>query len=137
MGTDQKMKLDKIINIFEGIKAVEDNSKLDFTISYRLGRLSDSCRSIIRTYERVQNKLKSETNEKIVALRGKWDEKTDEEKAAISKEVKALNDEFMGKIDDLMEQEEDIKVPELKLKDFEGKDVPVKFFGLLGDVIKE
>jgi seryl-tRNA synthetase len=137
MGTEQKMKLDRIINLFEGVKVVEDNTKIDFTISYRLGRLSDSARSIIRTYERKQSKLKIETNEKIQALRKGMDTKTDEEKAVISKEVKELNDEFMAKIDNLMEEEEKIEIPLFSAKDFEGKDVPVKFFSLMGDVIKD
>ena len=133
MGTSQKLKLEKIVDIFEAIKLV-DELKLDFNLSYRLGRLQDRCKSIIRVYEGAQSKLQSEYAGRAIAM---GEGETEEEKAAIKEELKKLNAEFMAEINNLLQIEEEITVPELKLKDFQGKEVPAKFFSLMGDVIKE
>lgn len=133
MGTAQKLKLEKIVDIFEGIKMV-DELKLDFNLSYRLGRLQDRCKSIIRVYEATQSKLQSEYAGRAMAM---GEGETEDEKTIIKEELKKLNAEFMVEINKLLQIEEEITIPELKLKDFQGKEIPTKFFSLLGDVIKE
>lgn len=133
MGTPQKLKLEKVIDIFEGIKLV-DELKLEFALSYRLGRLQDRCRSVIRVYETTQAKLRDEFTLKALAL-GKGE--TEEEKAALNEELKKLNGEFLEEVGKLLQIEEEIVIPELSLNDFKGKEIPAKFFAALGDVIKE
>lgn len=133
MGTSQKLKLERIIDVFEAIKLVED-LKLDFALSYRLGRLQDRCKSVIRVYEVTQNKLRDEFTLKALAL-GKGE--TEEEKAAIAEELRKLNSEFLAEVAKLLEIEEEVVIPEFKVADFQGKEIPAKFFSLLGEVIKE
>lgn len=137
MGTPQKLKLDKIVDIFEAIKMVEENTKIDFPVSYRLGRLSERCRSIIKVFEKTQNRLRTEYSEKINAVNKDKDSKSEDEKKAIDTQVRELNDSFISKINELVEVEETIEVPEFKLKEFENKEIPVKFFALMGDLIQE
>jgi hypothetical protein len=136
MGTPQKVKLEKVINMFEGVKSVEDNTKLESNIAYRLGRLSDSCRSAIRTFEKIQNKENSKRQDELNGLQKKYNTKDEQERVAFNVEAKKINDVFQEKIETMMEQEEEIKIPKFKLDDFKDKGVPVKFFSLLGEFIE-
>lgn len=116
------MKLNKVIEIYEAIKLIEGNTKLDFKISYRLGRIQDKCTSIIKTFESTQNKIK-EKYQKLI--------KPEEE---ISQK---LNAEFVAEINNLLEIEEQIEIPKFNLSDFENKDIPVKFFSAFSEYINE
>lgn len=136
MGTPQKLKLEKIVDVFEAVKLVGD-LKLDFTVSYRLGRLQDKCKSILKVYEEIQGKLQAEYSGKAQEFTSQMEGKTDEEKTALNAEVRKLNNEFVAEINKILQIEEEVPVPDFKLKDFEGKDVPVKFFSMMGELIKE
>jgi hypothetical protein len=137
MGTEHKLKLEAVIAIFDSIKDIEGNTKLDTTTAYRLGRLFDRAKSIIRVFEKVQNQLKQEISQKVNDLREDMESKSDAEKAKINKEVRTLNEEFTKKVESMLEQEETIKIPDFNIKDFEGKGVSVKFFSGMADFIKE
>lgn len=136
MGTPQKLKVEKIVDVFEAIKLLDD-LKLDFTLSYKLGRLQDRCKSVIKVYERMQTKLQLEYGEKARQLAVTLDDKTEEEKAAINAEVRKVNNEFAIEMGNILQIEEEIVVPQFKLSDFENKDIPVKFFSLMGELINE
>jgi predicted nucleic acid-binding Zn-ribbon protein len=136
MGTPQKLKLEKIVDVFEAIKLVEE-LKLEFAVSYRLGRLQDRCKSILKVYEQLQSKLQAEYSKKAQVFNSQMEGKSDEEKTALNIEVRNLNNEFVAEINKILQIEEEIVVPDFKLKDFEGKDVPVKFFSMMGELIKE
>lgn len=136
MGDPKKVKLEKVINIFEGIKSVEDNTKLEANIAYRLGRLSDYCRSAIRTFEKVQTKENSKRQDEMNLLQKKYNTKDEQERITLNIEGKKINDAFQEKIETLMEQDEEIKIPKFKLDDFKDKGVPVKFFAMLGEYIE-
>ncbi len=137
MGTEKTLTIDRILNVYEGIKSVDNNSKLDFKIAYRLGRLSDKCRSVLQTYERLKDKAKKERDFAIEALKKEMENKSEEEKAEITKQAKSIQSDFTDKLETMLLTEEKIEVPELLLKDFEGKEIPVKFFAMLGELIKD
>jgi hypothetical protein len=136
MVESQKIKMEKIINIFEGVKAVEDNTKLEANIAYRLGRFSDYCRSAIRTFEKIQAKENSKRQDELNVIHKKYNSKDEQERITLNIEAKKIHDAFQDKIESLMEQEEEIKVPKFKLDDFKDKGVPVKFFAMLGEYIE-
>lgn len=136
MGTPKKLKVEKIVDVFEAVKLV-DELKLDFALSYKLGRLQDRCKSVIKVYERMQTKLQLEYGEKARAYTVSLDDKTEEEKAAINAEVRKINNEFAIEMGNILQIEEEIVVPEFKLSDFENKEIPVKFFSLMGELINE
>ena len=137
MGNPEKFSIDKIVGFYEGIEIVKDNTKLSTTTAYRLGRLSDYCRAVVRTFEKTKEKERKEAALKINDLKKGYDKADEEQKKLVDEQVRDINNAFVEKINELAEQEEQISVPEFKLEDFENKDVPVKFFSLLGDVIKE
>lgn len=137
MGNPEKFTIDKIVGIYEGIELVKDNTKLSTTIAYRLGRLSDSCRSVVKNFEKQKEKERRLAAEKINDLKKGYDKLSEDDKKKQDEEAREVNNKFIETITDLAEQMEEVKVPELKLADFENKDVPVKFFALLSDVIKE
>lgn len=116
------MKLTKVIEVFEAIKLLESNTKLEFKVSYRLGRIQDKCKSIIQTFESTQNKMK----EKYAGL---VRENPDKEKD--------YTNEYITKINELLQVEEEIEIPKFNLVDFENKEIPVKFFSAFADFIEE
>lgn len=117
------MKLNKVIEIYEAVKLIESNTKLDFKISYRLGRIQDKCTSIIKTFESTQNKIK-EKYQKLI-------------KPEDTELSQKLNAEFFAEINNLLEIEEQIEIPKFNLSDFENKDIPVKFFSAFSEYINE
>ena len=117
------MKLNKVIEIYEAVKLIESNTKLDFKISYRLGRIQDKCTSIIKTFESTQNKIK-EKYQKLI-------------KPEDTELSQKLNAEFVAEINNLLEIEEQIEIPKFNLSDFENKDIPVKFFSAFSEYINE
>jgi seryl-tRNA synthetase len=137
MGKEQTLTVDRILSIYQAIQSIEGNTKLDFTVSYRLGRLSDACKSIVKVVEKNEMAKRKAVTEKVNELRKNFDSKTPGEKEEINAEIKKLSEQFTEEVQALNEQEETIKIPEFKLKDFEGKDIPVKFFALMGDIIPE
>lgn len=116
------MKLTKVIEVFEAIKLLESNSKLEFKLSYRLGRIQDKCRSTIQTFEATQNKMKEKYSKMLQETPDKQQE---------------LNNEYIAKINELLQVEEDIEIPKFNLNDFENKEIPVKFFSAFADYIVE
>lgn len=116
------MKIEKVVKIAEAVKSVEE-SKLDFKVAYRLGRILDKCESIVKQYQKQEMKLREEYGEKF--------------KNASEEEKQNITREFNLKLIELIEMEEDVVIPSFDLKDFEGKDVPVKFFTAFGDYINE
>lgn len=115
------MKIEQIVKIAEAIKSVED-VKLEFKVSYRLGRLYDKLESILKNYGKQELAIRQE-------FAKKFQEASEEDKEKI-------NQEFVLKMNELMQIEEEVKMPELKLEDF-SKEIPVKFFTAFGEHITE
>jgi NAD(P)H-nitrite reductase large subunit len=115
------MKIEQIVKIAEAIKSVED-VKLEFKVSYRLGRLYDKLESIMKNYGKQELAIRQEYAKR-------FQEASEEDKPKI-------NDEFIQKMNEIMQIEEEVKMPELKLDDF-SKEIPVKFFTAFGEHITE
>ena len=121
------MTIEKVVRISEAIKSIADNDKLDFQISYRLGRIQDKCESIVKNFQKQELKLREKyANElKQAATDGNEQKQAD------------INQEFNQKMIEILEFDEVVEIPTFELKDFENKGVPVKFFSALADYIKE
>jgi hypothetical protein len=162
MGTETKYPFEKILRISNAVALVGDNSLLEGTIAYRLGRLGDYTNAPAKHY----NKLREAKRKEILAKQDDWKKKkigaTEAQKAEFDVEVAKLDDEFNDALQGLLDQEEEIKVPSFKLSDFLAKEekknfetvgkgedqrkveiiikpgqalVPVRFFQLMGDII--
>lgn len=152
MGTSEKMKIHRIMNIGDAISLIDDINYLPAKIAYRLGRLGDHCSSVIKPVSKLeQNARKKAINEQNEFRKG-FDSLSDEEKEEVKKKIATSNEEFVNYSESLMDQEEEIKIPDLKLSDFTAESeiklkdrtikagetlVPVKFFKLMGEIIKE
>lgn len=138
------LTIDRIVEIDSGIQQAAECDFLDSRVSYRLSRLQGWCTSVVKTVQREQARL-------TIA-------RTD-----IQSLDKEIRDEIVSRsnqaINELMEIEEEIPVPEFKLSDFtarqdmevnirdrEGKItrkkidkgqamMPQGFFNLMGDLI--
>lgn len=121
------MTIEKVVRISEAIKSIADNDKLDFQISYRLGRIQDKCESIVKNFQKQELKLRERFADELKNAVTANDEAKQQE----------INKEFNVKMTELLEFEETLEIPTFTLKDFENKGVPVKFFSALGDYIKE
>lgn len=159
----KKLEVSKILRISQAIDLLDTNTTLDSTISYRLGRIGDSCISVKKRLEKVQTKYINAFNKERSQLIGKTEEKD------ITQEVKDkitdLANQLQEAISNLQDDEDDINVCELKLSNFVAKEdiksnielknadgstklesisikkgdmlVPTKFFKLMGELITE
>lgn len=116
------MKIEKVVKIAEAVKSVEE-SKLDFKVAYRLGRILDKCESIVKQYQKQEMNLRQEFG-------SKFQDASEEDKPKIQAE-------FNTKFVELLEMEESIEIPQFSLKDFENKDLPVKFFSAFNEYIDD
>jgi len=116
------MKIEKVVKIAEAIKSIE-NEKLDFKISYRLGRISDKCESIIKQYQKQE-----------MAMREEYGKKHEQ---ALEEDKPKIQSEFNDKFVELLNIEEEIEIPKFQLKDFENKNLPLKFFSAFNEYIDD
>lgn len=165
MGTEQELPLSRILEIAEGVSLIGDNALLDGIITYRLGRLADYTKAPIKEYNKLRELKRKEILEKQRELQKKMKAADEDGKRELSMDIQGLSNSFNGEENiTLLEQLEPIKIPELKLSDFLAKEerkiphkvgvnedqrtvelvlkpgqslVPVKFFALMGDVIKD
>jgi len=162
MGTDSKQKLSKILDIAEAISVVGENSLLEGTVSYRLGRLGDYTKAPLKLYTKMREEKRKAIHEKQKALQKETVGASEEVKREKSLEIQSLNEQFNTEVEAILEQEEQISIPNLKLSDFLAKEerktfetigknederkveviikpgqalVPVRFFVLMGELI--
>lgn len=149
MGTPTKLTVERIIEISSAIDLIGESNALTSTTAYRLARLKKWAESIAKLYykerERAVNEFRDELN----------DSKTEPERKQKINEI--IND----KLTELLELEEEIKIPEFKLSDFTAKDktkvsekdkdgktterevqagqmlLSQKFFNMMGDIIQD
>lgn len=154
-------KVSRILDINAAVSLVGDNKYLDGVVAFKLGMLGDYTKSVVEAYVKERDKLFKEGQRKIKLINDSLKNDTSEEnRARKDAEGNAINDSAQEQLNTLGEQDEDIKIPLLKLSDFiaksdvtelvAGKDgsleskviiktgqalVPVKFFTLMGDII--
>jgi len=165
MGTEEKKPLGRIIEIASAVDLVGQNSSLDATVSYRLGRLGDYCKSPVKLYSKLREEARKEIATKQKKLVAELEGASDAQKREINIKINELTTEFSEKDRELKEQEEAIKIPKFKLSEFIAKEdtkrkethrnqqgeskevdiqvksgqalVPVEFFSLMGDLIED
>lgn len=162
MSKIQKFKVDRIIEIGEGVASVGENRYLDATTAFKIGMLGDACKPVVKNFARERDKLLAEARRKQKAIIDPVKEQaTNEARIKANEEVAILAQETSDKINEMSQQEEEIKVPSLKLSEFIAKAditdvfvkdgvpetkvvikagqslVPVKFFTALGDLITD
>ena len=160
MGEKTKVTLERIIEINDAVLTAADCSLLDSKIAWRAGMLADSCKSPIKVYNKIvaANKKKFIADQKVKQkeLIGK----SDEEKKVVVEALQGLIDKYNEQDEALLADLVEIEIPEFKLADFTAKEelrsvhrvkdkdvevvvkagqtlVPVRFFALMGSLIKE
>lgn len=152
------LTLERIAEIAEAITLVGDNKYLDGRVSFRLGRLGDSCKSPYKYYIREKDKImKWERDERKKKIEDCKKVNTDEANKQLLNDLNDLYIERTEKHNALLDQHpEKINLPELNLSDFIAKTeiieeqdnkkitikvgqtlVPTRFFTLMGDLINE
>lgn len=164
MGDGQKLTLNRINRIATGVQVIGDNSLLEGKIAYRVGLLGDYCATPLKRLEKQTQELIRKSNGDRASL---IESKTGDplKDGILEGKVGIMNNELSIAISDLGDEEIEIKVPELKMSDFIAKEeikqviktkdkdgvdknevvvikagqalVPVRFFQMLGDLIKE
>lgn len=137
MENNQKLTIERIHQIYEAIESVKENDKIDFKVAYRLGRLSDAAKSIVKNYENQREKLRQVLVEKQIKLKKEMDKAQESRKMELELEIRELNEQFVKQLNELVEIEEEISLPKLKLSDFEDKGINIKFFSGMGEIIQE
>lgn len=124
-----KLTVEEIVGINTAIDAIGDKENLSATVSYRLGRLKKWAESITKEFNKSKNKAVDLYNKEIVNKKLTDDQRV-ERRRKLDQEL-----------EDLLEQVEEVKIPELKLSDFCDENnkitVPQKFIVALGDLIKD
>lgn len=138
MGEPIILSIQRIGNINAACASIGDNDALDGTIAYRLGRLADYTDSAVRRVQKLHQ-------DKVKAYRKRTEKMSEEQK-------KVEADNLQEEIQKLNDIEEEVKIPEFKYSDFVAKTdtvvggkqirsgqtlVPVKFFSLMGDLVKD
>jgi hypothetical protein len=157
--TERELEVSRIVEISEAVAIAGDNKHLDGTVSYRVGRLGDFCKLIVRSYTKQRDRLIREAREKERILREKYKNGSPEEKVKANEEIVDISEKLTDALDSLATQVEKIRVPELKLSEFIAKNditeiiikdgvsdakiiaktgqslLPIRFFTLMGDVV--
>jgi hypothetical protein len=167
------LTIEKVLEISAAVDLVSSNDTLDGRVSYWLGRLGDYCSAPIKVFNKEKDKIQKQVVEKQEPLTvevAKLDKEKDKNKIVdLNSQINKLNEEFTDKIKALLEQEEDMIIPDFKLADFTAKEdtvrldkveeldekgnkvtkkievkikkgqslVPVRFYKLMGEYIKE
>jgi hypothetical protein len=129
MGDKVKLTVEQILDVNEAVGTIGEKETLSATVGYRLGRLKKYAESIAKQFAKTKQKKIDAYNKEVTAPG-----LTEEQKLAIRRKLDA-------ELEELLEQVEEIKLPELKLSDFmdeKGKLlVPQKFLSLMGDLVKD
>lgn len=140
------LTLNRIVDMANAVELVGESAALGGTVTYRLGRLGDHANAPVKKARKAQEKLLSDIREKqdpLLAQLAKIEDKSTPEATALTQQIQTLNLEFAVGVEKLMEEKEEITIPELKLemflaeedltkietiveKDAEGKDVSKK-----------
>lgn len=159
MEVNEGLKVGRVIEISTAIALIGDNDFLDGVVASRCGRLANRFMGVVKEYNKSKEKIQKEGRERQKALLEKMKEiGTDEAKRECSQQIQDISIEVQEKISALEEDnaEVDPKFPDLKLSDFIAKSdinreqngekiyiktgqslVTVKFFVLMGDLIKD
>lgn len=153
--TEEKLPVERILELHEATLLVENVDMLDGKVAYRLGRLGDATRSITRTYQRNRDKRQNEVRKQQLETQSKMKAtENEDEKKKLQEEIAKLSEAFSEEMFSMLQQEEKIVVPVFTLSEFIAGDdkknregqtykkkgeqlVPIKFFSLMGTFIKE
>jgi len=156
---EEKQLTSRIMEIASGVALVGDNDFLDGKVAYRLGRLGDHCKGVVREYNKQKEKIQKEGREQQKKLLEEMKAiGTDEARKEKTREIDDISIRVQTEIGELDNESVEPKIvfPDLKLSDFIAKHdinkevngqkihiktgqslVPVRFFTLMGDLIKD
>ena len=137
MAEKHLLPVSKIIDIYEAIKSIDSNKNLDTKVAYRVARLSDKCKGIIESYEKTRDKIRDKYIEESKSLNPNDSGLSEDQKKDLQLKINEINGRFNKEIAELVSENEEIEIFGFVLSDFEGKDIPIKFFIAMGDLIKE
>lgn len=154
-----KITLGRVMEISTAVAAIGENSFLDGTVAYRVGRLGDRCKSSVTRCSKERDKIQKEGRDEQKKLLEEMKRiGTDEAKREMTQAIHDVSISIQEKLNALDDEPIDfeMRVPDLKLSDFIAKTditkevngekifiktgqtlVPVKFFTLMGELIKD
>ena len=117
-----KLKIERILELANAVETVANNERLTGKTSYWLGRLGDFCGAPTKVFkagqEKALNKVKPEQDALLKQLDGLDPVKSKLEIDRIHREVQEYNVKFSELLKEVLEQEEEIEVPEFKASQF-------------------
>lgn len=133
----KSVTLEKIIEINEAIKSIDGNQKIDSKTAYQLAKLFDKCKSYIQAYEKTRDTLFKKYSEEAKQLNPDNKELPEKDQADLKLKIAGINSKMNDELMTIVRTEETIDIYDFKFADFDGKEVPVKFFLLMGDIIQD
>lgn len=155
--------MDVVLEISEAIGLVGENKYLDGITAFKLGTLGDCVKPYVKNYIKERDRIINDTRKKERVIKDILKEgQSEENKSMVTNQLSELSDKMQEQLNNLLDIEEEMKVPHLKLSDFIAKTdvtevfatkegtpetkvlvkasqalVPVKFFTLMGDIIED
>jgi len=118
-----KLTLQQVMQLHEGLELALDSEIKDFKLSYWIGRLHEKTGQLKKHFERTRTGLFKEYGE---------------QKEGGNYEVpKAKQQAFFDALEGVLLQEEELRVPEWKLSQFEGEELKPMFYSRVGTIIED
>jgi hypothetical protein len=135
-----KLKLSRIADLANAVELVGGNDRLSGKTSYWLGRLGDFCSGPMKVaktgQEKAMNRIKPEQDELLQQLDGLDPVKSKLEVEKLQRQIQACNVKYTEAIQEVMEQEEDVEIPEFKMAQFIA-DADITYSETLRDIDKD
>lgn len=121
MVTDVKIKLERVLELARATEMVGVVDELPQTTCYWIGRLGDFCKSPIKNYSKQHKRLTDIATTKRKPLNEEYqklEKKDGDEGKALLVKLQEVDEQLTAKLEELLEAEESIKMPEFKITDF-------------------
>lgn len=135
-----KLSLQRILDLANAVEVVGGNDRLSGKTSYWLGRLGDFTSGPMKILKQRQEKalqtIKPEQDALIKQLDGLDPVKSKLEIEKIQRKIQEYNNQFSDMVQEILNQEEEIEIPEFKTSQFIA-DADITYSETLKDIDKE
>ncbi len=117
-----KLKLERILELSQAVDTVANNDRLAGKTTYWVGRLGDFCSGPMKVFkagqEKALNQIKPEQDalvkqvEALDPIKDRW------EIEKLNRQIQEYNVKFAELVKEVLEQEEEISMPEFKMSQF-------------------
>lgn len=131
----KRMKIIELVNSIESLNKLAE-TKLNAFVSFKLGKFLKDAGASIETYNKVRSEKVKEYGEVVLDAEGK---ETDQYSFSIpgTKELTENGKKFVEEMKAIEEEELDIKIPEINIKDLGSVEIEPKYLSILQWLIKE